>query len=208
MRWCDRHRVDYVIGLAGNAVLERLAASWSEQARQRFDGSQDKQRLFGEVSYAAKTWDRARRVIVKAEHLPAGPNTRFVVTNRLDDRQVLYDTIYCQRGEMENRIKEQPLELFARRTSCHAFLANPFRFLLSAAAYTLLETLRRLGLADTDLAHAQAGTIRLKLLKVGARVRVSVRRILLHLPSVYPFASLFRLVVDRLSAWPVPTPVP
>ena len=199
LRWCERHDVRYIIGLARNAVLERMAEPWSQQAEDRFDRTGEKQRLFGEFQYAAKTWDRPRRTIVKAERLQQGPNTRFVVCDLPGDPQMLYDEVYCQRGDMENRIKEQQLDLFADRTSCHDFLANQFRLLLSSAAYVLVEALRRLGLHGTELARAQVGTIRVKLLKIGARIRWSVRRIVLHLASGYPFKNLFATVVARLT---------
>ena len=200
MRWCDRHEVNYIIGLARNAVLERLAQPWRDSSRTRFEQSGQKQRIFGELTYAAETWDRPRRVIVKAEHLPQGENTRFVVTNLAGDPQELYDKLYCQRGAMENRIKEQQLGLFADRTSCHDFVANQFRVLLSAAAYVLMETIRRVGLAQTELAHAQVGTIRRKLLKIGARVVCSVRRIVLHLAGGYPYRAIFAEVLCRLGS--------
>jgi len=158
-----------------------------------------KQRIFGQFMYAAETWDCQRRVIVKAEHLPQGANHRFVVTNLDGQPQKLYDELYCQRGEAENRIKEQQLGLFADRTSCHDFVANQFRVLLSAAAYILVDTLRREGLANSELANAQVGTIRLKLLKVGARVVHSVRRIVVHLAGGYPLKELFVQVLSRIS---------
>jgi len=198
MRWCDRNKLGYIIGLARNAVLERLTQPWREIAKTQFAQNGRKQRIFGEFTYAAETWDRPRHVIVKAEHLVQGENTRFVVTNLPGDPQALYDDLYCQRGEMENRIKEQQLGLFADRTSCHDFEANQFRVLLSAAAYVLLETIRRVGLAQTELAGAQVGTIRLKLLKIGARVVCSVRRIVLHLAGGYPYQGLFAEVLSRL----------
>jgi len=202
MRWCDRHDVYYILGLPRNAVLERLAEPYVVQAKRHFDETHDKQRLFADVSYAAETWDRERRILVKAEHLKQGPNTRFVVTNLPGDPQDLYDNLYCQRGEMENRIKEQQLGLFADRTSCHDFVANQFRLLLSATAYVLMETLRRTALKDTELQHAQVGTIRLKLLKIGARVKTSVRRIVLHLATGFPLQDLFRRLAERLTACP------
>ena len=204
MRWCDRHGVDYLLGLAKNVRLERLAAPWAEEAARAFQATGTKQRLFAEVSYAAETWDRARRVLIKAEHLADGPNTRFVVTSLPGDPQALYDERYCARGEMENRIKEQQLALFADRTSCHRFLANQFRLLLSAAAYVLVEALRRVGLAGTQEAKAQTGTIRLRLLKVGARVRITARRVALHLASGYPWQALLRQVAARLAEWTIP----
>jgi len=140
-------------------------------------------------------------VIVKAEHLAKGPNTRFVVTNLQLAPQRVYDCLYTARGEMENRIKEQQLGLFADRTSCHRFIANQLRLLLTSAAYVLVEHLRREGLRGTELAKAQVSTIRLKLFKVAARVRVSVRRIVLHLASSYPYQPL----LDRLTRRLVPS---
>lgn len=199
MRWCDRNNVGYIIGLAGNAVLERLSQQWTDQSGMQFEQTGQKQRIFGQFMYAAETWDCQRRVIVKAEHLPQGPNHRFVVTNLDGQPQKLYDELYCQRGEAENKIKEQQLHLFADRTSCHDFVANQFRVLLSAAAYILMDTLRREGLANSELANAQVGTIRLKLLKVGARVVHSVRRIVVHLAWGYPLKELFVRVLFRIS---------
>lgn len=207
MRWCDRHGVDYVLGLARNPVLERVAEPYMAAAGSQFEATKQKVRNFHEVAYAAATWNCARRVIVKAEHLPQGPNVRFVVTS-LRDRgpQEVYDELYTQRGEMENRIKEQQLGLFADRTSCQALLANQLRLLLSSAAYVLVEHLRRTGLVGTELEQAQAGTIRLKLFKVAARVVTSVRRVVLHLSSAYPLQALFARVVARLGPAP-PTSV-
>jgi hypothetical protein len=201
MRWCDRHGVDYLIGLARNPVLERRAQPWTDQAQEQYQATGLKQRLFHELSYAAATWDRPRRVLAKAEYGDKGDNPRFLVTSLTGDAQELYEKVYCQRGEAENRIKEQQLHLFAGRTSCHDFLANQFRVMLSAAAYVLVETLRRVGLAGTELAQAQVDTIRLKVLKIGARVVRSVRRIVLHLTSAYPLQGLLAGVLRRLQDW-------
>jgi len=198
MRWCDRHEVGYVIGLARNKVLERMAEPFMLRAKQQYEQTKQKQRIFTAFDYAAGTWDRARRVIHKAEHNSQGDNPRFIVSNLTQEPQPLYDEIYCARGEMENRIKEQQLGLFAGRTSCHAFQANQFRLLLSSFAYTLIETLRRVALAGTELARAQATTIRTKLLKVGAVVVCSVRRIVLRLSSAYPLKNLFEQAARRL----------
>ena len=198
MRWCDRHDVGYVIGLARNKVLERTAEPFMLRAKQQYEQTKQKQRIFTTFDYAAGTWDRARRVIHKAEHNSQGDNPRFIVTNLADEAQRMYDEVYCARGEMENRIKEQQLGLFAGRTSCHAFAANQLRLLLSSFAYTLIETLRRTALAGTELARAQATTIRVKLLKIGAVVTSSVRRIVLRLSSAYPLAALFEQAVRRL----------
>jgi hypothetical protein len=199
MRWCDSHGIGYVFGLAKNAVLERAAIDEIARAQRQFRQTQEPQRLFGSFSYAASTWDRQRRVIVKAEHNAQGANPRFIVVNIPGNPQELYEDVYCQRGEMENRIKEQQLDLFADRTSCHRFLANQFRLLLSSAAYVLVQTLRRTALAGTDLARAQVGTIRLKLFKVAARVVVTVRRVVFHLASSYPYHEMFSSAGVRLS---------
>lgn len=209
MRWCDRHNVDYILGLAKNEVLKRLSRRSMITARWRHRCTGRKQRLFEEFHYAAATWDHPRRVIAKAEHGDQGENPRFVVTNLAGDPQALYDDLYCQRGDAENRIKEQQLGLFADRTSCHAFLANQFRVLLSAAAYVLVETLRRVGLAGTELASAQVGTIRLKVLKIGGRIVRSVRRIVIHLASGFPLQELFSTILRRLKEWRcIPSPAP
>lgn len=198
LRWCEEHHVYYIVGLAKNSVLTHLGQSWIQQAQEQFRQREHKQRIFGEFKYAAGTWDRKRRVIIKAEHLGQGPNTRFIVTNLSGESQHLYDDIYCQRGDMENRIKEQQLDLFSDRTSCHAFDANQFRVFLSAAAYVLIETLRREYLKDTELARAQVGTIRIKLLKVAARVVRRSSRILFHICSSYPYHQLLTKLICRL----------
>jgi Transposase DDE domain group 1 len=204
MRWCDSHGIGYVLGLARNQALERLAADWIGKADRQFKASSQPQRIFGSFAYAATSWDRQRRVIVKAEHTAQGPNPRFLVVNVPGDPQELYEDVYCQRGDMENRIKEQQLDLFADRTSCHRFLANQFRLLLSSAAYVLVQALRRTALRGTDLERAQIGTIRLKLLKVAARVVVSARRIVFHLASSYPYAERFRAVLEYVISPAIP----
>ena len=207
MRWCDRHGVGYILGLAKNEVLKRLSRRSMVQARWEYRRTKFKQRLFEEFQYAASTWDHKRRVIAKAEHSDQGENPRFVVTTMAEDAQELYDKLYCQRGDAENRIKEQQLGLFADRTSCHAFVANQFRVLLSAAAYVLMETMRRVGLAGTELASAQVTTIRLKLLKIGGRIIRSVRRLVVHLASGYPLQQAFRTILRNIQQWRcVPAP--
>jgi hypothetical protein len=202
MRWCDSHDVRYVLGLARNAVLERGAAAWLEQVRTAYAIDGQSHRVFGTLAYAAGTWDRPRRVIVKAEHL-RGPdggksNPRFVVTNTAGDPRAVYEDHYCPRGDMENRIKEQQLGLFADRTSCHAFLANQFRVLLAAAAYVLVDHIRRTALAGSELDHAEVSTIRLRLLRIGALVNKTVRRVVIRIASGYPGQDLFRRVAARL----------
>jgi Transposase DDE domain group 1 len=204
MRWCDSNGIGYVLGLARNVVLQREARDWIERAERQFRRTGRPQRIFGSFSYAAGSWDRPRRVIAKAEHNAQGANPRFVVTNAPCDPQELYEDVYCQRGEMENRIKEQQLGLFADRTSCHRFLANQFRLLLSSAAYVLIQALRREALAGTELARAQVGAIRLKLLKVAARVVASVRRVAFHLAGGHPYRHVFCEALERLMVRPGP----
>jgi Transposase DDE domain group 1 len=195
----DSHGIGYVLGLAKNAVLERAARDEIARAARQFARTGLPQRVFGSFAYKAATWDRPRRVIVKAEHNAQGANPRFIIVNVPGDAQELYEDVYCQRGEMENRIEEQQLDLFADRTSCHPFAANQFRLLLSSAAYVLLQALRRTALAETELALTQVGTIRLKLFKVAARVVVTARRVVFHLASSYPYQAVFRAAYRRLT---------
>ena len=196
--WCDSHGVGYIVGLAKNARLNDLAAPWMAVAEKGFAASGVKQRLFGEFAYAAKSWSRERRVIARIEHGPKGANPRYIVTNLDGDGRRLYEKLYCARGDMENRIKEQQLDLFADRTSCHKWWPNQFRLLLSSLAYTLLETIRRIGLKGTEMARAQAGTIRLKLLKIGAVILRNSRRLRFHLSGACPDKALFMLAAIRL----------
>jgi hypothetical protein len=158
-----------------------------------------KVRLFSQFKYKAKTWDRKRRVIAKAEYNDRGANPRYVLTNLEGRAQRLYDDIYCARGDMENRIKEQQLGLFSDRTTCHAWWANQFRLLLSSAAYVLLEALRRISLKGTELARAQVATIRLRLLKIGTIITRNTRRIRLWLSSSFPLKELFYSCLRRFS---------
>ncbi len=206
MRWCDRHGVGYIFGLARNTRLQELATPWMHAAACCWEMTHEHQRLFGEFAYAAGSWDRARRVIVKAEHGQQGDNPRFLVSNLPGNPRGLYDVLYCPRGEMENRIKEQQLMLFADRTSCEKFLANQFRVLLSAAAYVLVEAVRRLGLAGSQLERAQVSTIRLRLLKVAAQVTVSARRVYVRLASGFPLQELFARALGCLSGAGLATP--
>jgi hypothetical protein len=175
-----------------------MAKPWTGFSEVLFNLTGKKQRRFGQFRYGAGTWSRRRRVIVKAEHLEKGKNTRFIITSLDGDPQQLYDELYCARGEMENRIKEKQLGLFADRTSCHRFLSNQFRLLLSTAAYILIDRLRALGLRGTKLARAQAGTIRRKLFKIGARILSSTRRIVFKLASGYPLKDIYLQIVRNL----------
>ncbi len=208
MRWCDSNGVGYVIGLARNVRLQALAGPWLHAAAVCWERTKQPQRLFGELHYAAGSWDRTRRVIVKAEHNAQGDNPRFIVSNLPGNARGLYDVLYCARGEMENRIKEQQGMLFAARTSCHDFEANQFRLLLSAAAYVLVEAVRRLGLAGTAMERAQVSTIRLRLFKVAALVVTSVRRLYVRMASGFPLQELFALVWQRLTGAAAPAASP
>jgi len=191
LRWCERAGVKYIVGLAKNQRLNTLSAKLQKRAERKYRRSGVKVRLFSQFKYKAKTWDKKRRVIAKAEYSARGANPRYVLTNLEGRAQRLYDDIYCARGEMENRIKEQQLGLFSDRTSCHAWWANQFRLLLSSAAYVLLEALRRIGLKGTELARAQVGTIRLRLLKIGTIITRNTRRIRLWFSSSFPLQELF-----------------
>ena len=206
MTWCEANAVDYVLGLAKNARLTAAIARPLERVRRKALRRREPVRTFRELRYPSRTsWSRHRRVVAKAEYLPHGTsprsNPRFVVTSLPKSRyksRALYEELYCARGEMENRIKEQQLDLFADRTSCATIHANQLRLWLSSAAYMLISELRRLGLTGTEMARAQAGTIRLKLFRIGALVSVSVRRVLVRLSSAYPYATLFAAVLAQL----------
>ena len=199
LSWCERHEVGYIVGIARNNRLNALAGYWINEAQQRFELTGNKQRVFSECRYGAGTWNRTRRVIIKAEHSARGSNPRYVVTNLSGEPQALYERVYCARGEMENRIKEQQLDLFADRTSCHRWWANQFRLLLSSLAYTLLEAIQRLALQGTELARAYVGTVRLKLLKIGAVIVRNTRRVRFLLSSACPDQSLFLHVAAQLA---------
>jgi hypothetical protein len=197
MAWCEANGVDYVFGLARNdrligAIAPELAAAEAQSLARSGPA-----RRFADFAWRTlDSWSRARRVIAKAEHLPKGSNPRFVVTSLAAskaDARTLYEDIYCARGEVENRIKEQQLDLFADRTSAATMRANQLRLWFASFAYVLLEALRRIGLRHTQFATATCGTIRLKLLKIGAQVRKSVRRVKVAMASAYPFQTEYHL---------------
>ena len=198
LRWCERRGIGYLVGLARNQRLQRMIEDDFATIEQRFRATGEKQRAFLDLRYGASSWGRRRAVIAKLEVTAKGRNPRFVVTNLNGDAQRLYETVYCARGDMENRIKEQQLGLFADRTSAHHWWANQCRLLLSSLAYVLMETIRRLALPDTELAKAQVGTLRLKLLKVGAVIIRNTRRIRFLLASAFPYQALFITVAQRL----------
>jgi Transposase DDE domain group 1 len=204
MAWCEAHAVDYVLGLAKNARLKRALSKELREAKQEHARTGAPARVFKDFTYKTrKSWSRRRRVVGKAEHLSGGPNPRFVVTSIAQeetDARALYEDVYCARGDMENRIKEQQLGLFADRTSTATMRANQIRLWLSSVAYVLLHALRRLALQGTVLARSQCDTIRRKLLKIGAQVRVTVRKIWVSLASGSPYAAIFEQTYHNLLA--------
>lgn len=204
MASCEANGVDYVFGLARNKRLETQIAEALEEAHQAAEESGEAARVFRDFLWSTTdSWSRRRRVVAKAEWTMAGANPRFIVTSLAAERwtpKPLYEELYCARGDMENRIKECQLDLYADRTSAHTMRANQLRLWFAALAYVLICALRRLGLAQTRLADATCGTIRLKLLKIGAQVRVSVRRIKVAMASACPHAEEFALAYARIRA--------
>jgi hypothetical protein len=202
MAWCEAHGVDFILGLAKNDRLINEIVAELEQAKRLYEEAGRPARLFKDFLYQTReSWTRPRRVVGKAEHLAKGSNPRFVVTSLSPaeiDARSLYEDEYCARGDMENRIKEQQLYLFADRTSAATMRANELRLWFSSVAYTLMLALRRLGLKGTELARAQCGTIRQKLLKIGAQVRVTVRKVWISLAESCPYQRVFAFVYDRL----------
>jgi hypothetical protein len=202
MAWCEANQVDYVFGLARNCLLEKITADALERARRQWEETQQPARVFVEFEHetVSGTWSRRRRVVAKAEHIDGKSNPRFVVTSLGAEAwpaRQLYEDLYCARGDMENRIKEQFM-LFADRASAATMRANQLRLYLSVMAYSLVCGLRRLGLRATQLAHAQADTIRLRLLKIGAQIRVTVRKVWVHLSSSFPLQDLFAQALQQL----------
>jgi hypothetical protein len=202
MTWCEANKVDYVFGFAKNERLKAIIAEESQQAQLLYTQTQKAARVFKDFCYQTReSWTRERRVAAKAEHLDKGENPRFIVTSigseRIDAR-TLYEELYCGRGEMENRIKEQQLWLFADRTSAGKMRANQLRLYFSSVAYLLMQALRRVGLKGTQMATAQCQTIRLKLLKIGAQVKVTARKVWISLAGGCPYAELFAQVCKNL----------
>lgn len=206
MAWCEEHGVDYVLGLARNPRLEAELAEELELARIEHVLRGKAARRFKELRYCTlDSWSRVRRVVGKAEWLPGGRNPRFIVTSlhwKEIDGKLLYEDVYCARGDMENRIKEQQLYMFADRTSAQTLRANQIRLDFSSVAYVLMAALRRLALAGTEMAHAQCHTIRLKLLKIGALVTLTARKVWVSMASGYPHAALFATVWANLRPAP------
>ena len=202
MTWCEGNGVEYVVGVARNQRLEGIIEGPLAEAKRQFEATQQPTRIFVEFEHETLkgTWSKKRRVVAKAEHIDGKSNPRFIVTS-LDseswEKQKLYQELYCARGDMENRLKEQ-FVLFADRVSASTMRANQQRIYLSVIAYTLMNGLRRLGLQATTMATAQVGTIRLKLLKIGALIQVTVRKVWVRLASSYPYQPLFSQVLQQL----------
>ncbi len=205
MSWCENNGVDFVFGLARNQRLRKIIGAQMHEATEQWNQTGKPARVFAEFDYQTRKtkksgWDRKRRVVAKAEHLDGKENPRFVVTSLSSQEwavQALYEKLYCARGDMENRIKEQ-FSLFADRVSTETMRANQMRLYLSTMAYVLMSGLRRLGLQATELAQAQVSTIRTKLLKIGAQVRVTVRKVWVSMASSYPWQGLYQQVWTNL----------
>jgi hypothetical protein len=205
MSWCEGHGVDYVLGLARNQRLRKIIGRQRWEATEQWNRTGQPSRVFAEFRYQTRKaknrgWERERRVAAKAEHIDGKENPRFVVTSLSEEQwaaQELYEALYCARGDMENRIKEQ-FSLFADRVSAETRRANQLRLYFSVMAYVLVSGLRRLGLKATELAQAQVSTIRTKLLKIGAQVRISVRKVWISMASSYPWQSVYQQVWSNL----------
>lgn len=210
MHWCEAHGIAYVLGLARNERLAVALESAMAEAKREHEQSGRAARRFVDFTYQTRqSWSRSRRVVGKAEVLPGKENPRFVVTSLATDEVAageLYERIYCARGEMENRIKEQQLDLFADRTSTHTMRANQLRLWLASLSYVLVNEMRRVGLTGTQYARAQVGTIRTRLLKIAGIVKLSVRRVMISLSSVFPLQDLFaRMLANIRRAYPLPS---
>lgn len=199
LRWCERANVRYIVGLARNARLEAQVQYAELMLAEDYARSPTKQRLIGEFAYGADSWDIERRVITRLEYGAQGNNPRFVVTNLDGAASDLYERLYCARGEAENRIKEAQLDLFGTRASCHRFAANQLRLLLAALAYTLMQRLRDLALAGSELERASAATIRCRLLKIGAAIVRNTRRVRILLASHHPLRHVFASAAQALA---------
>jgi len=205
MSWCENNDVDFVFGLARNQRLRKIIGAQMHAATQQWNQTGQAARVFSEFGYRTKKtkksgWDRERRVVAKAEHIDGKENPRFVVTSLAGEAwasQALYEELYCARGDMENRIKEQ-FSLFADRVSAETMRANQMRLYLSTMTYILVSGLRRVGLKGTELAEAQVSTIRTKLLKIGAQIRVTVRKVWISMASSYPWQELYQQVWTNL----------
>lgn len=206
MKWCETNGVNYIFGLAKNTRLEKAITEEMAEAKKQYEESGQRARIFKDFRYRTlKSWSSERRVIGKAEYLNQGSNPRFIVTSLEPNisGKDLYEKLYCARGEMENRIKEQQLYMFADRTSTHWMASNQLRLYFASFAYVVMETLRRLALIGTEMAKAQCHTIRLKLFKIGAQIRITVRKVWLSLSEGCAFADLLSRVLMHLHQIPL-----
>jgi len=201
--WCEKNNVHYIFGLTRNSILKTKAEPILEKARRAYSNNGGKVRIFRNLQYQASTWHRKIRVILKAEITEQGENPRFIVTSLETHKpSLIYETVYCSRGQMENFIKDHKLALNSDRTSCHSFSANSFRLFLHSAAYVLMHALRDKTLAGTELAKAQFDTIRLRVLKIGAEVRELKTKLIFRLPSSYPKKDVLQTMVQNLALSP------
>jgi hypothetical protein len=198
--WCEQNNVDYIVGIASNKRLQRMAKTLTDQAEKQYQVTGEKQRLFDEFNYAADSWNRSRRIVAKAEYHDKGDNLRFVMTTLKQVPDVIYDDHYCPRGNMENGIKQLKLDFYSDKNSCKNFLANQFRLLLSSIAYVLLTQLRRTHHSLTWMIKAYGQTLRLKLIKIGVVIRKNTRRIQFLLTSHYPYQNDFRQLAQRINS--------
>jgi len=203
MAWCERNRIGYIFGLAGNSVLLRQVSPLAEDAALgRIAGEAEKVRRYGDFRYAAKSWKVERRVIARVEAGTQGADSRFIVSNLPGLPKTLYEKIYCARGQAENLIKAHKLHLASDRTSCRKATANQFRLLIHTAAYWLLLSLRSLAPRNSFWREAQFDTIRLCLIKVAARVTEMVTRIKIALPTAYPYQAGFAMLTGQIAKLP------
>ncbi len=203
MAWCERQRIGYIFGLAGNKVLLRQVSPLAEDAALgRLDGEGEKVRRYGDFRYAAKSWTVKRRVIARVKAGPRGADSRFIVTNLPGLPKMLYEKVYCARGQAENLIKAHKLHLASDRTSCRKATANQFRLLIHTAAYWLILSLRGLAPRNSFWREAQFDTIRLRLIKVAGRVTEMVTRIKVALPSTFPYQTGFATLAGRIAKLP------
>jgi len=198
--WCERHNIEYIVAIGKNSRIEKLAENIIAETEKQYKQTNEKVRKFDEIKYAAETWKKERRVIVKAEHLEDKMNVRCIATNNKElTAQELYDKEYIPRGDMENRIKEHQLFLFSLRTSCHEFAANMFRVMLSSIAYMLFEKFRGIALKNTEYAKAQCSTIRTKFIKIAAVIVSNSRKIMFKMASHFPYQELFKQICVNLN---------
>jgi hypothetical protein len=192
LRWCEKSGVDYIVGQAHHEGLKKVSEAFRQKVKEDFEKTEKEQRQFTECGYRTQEGSKFRRVIVKVEYSQRGENTRCIVTTLKGDPQELYDTVYCARGDMENRIKEQQLGLFADRTSTTGWWSNQLRLLMSTFAYILLDRLRTQALKGTDWVKKQCTTLQVNLIKIGAVITRNTRRICIHLSTSYPHQNIFK----------------